>query len=541
MGVSPRTPEFGVAAVTTGSTRTAILVGLAAAALHVALRPDILATLGTLYDDIVYLTLGKALAEGHGYRSIHLVGAPVHVKFPPLLPLSYAAFWSLTGTLKGAVYGAYSLSMLHLAGGVAALWLYGRAMGIRWWLLAILAVGPLLLLRTVRYFAGAVSEPWFLFGWAASLLLVDRLGSKKSHGFPRREALLMGLVLGASVLARTQAVVLIPAILVAMLLRRIQGHLIAITAAGAVVPIAIWKWMHGRMMAAGPVSMSLDQSSYMEWMIGESFAETLTSLSIAAKVNLPAYLQHASNLLVGWASWKGQTLVIVGATLALIGMALTVRKRPELTLSILAVVTVLLFWPFNQTRFLTTLLPIGGVAAAYALDRGYGLLPPRVRQGVIVGSALFVFALGMVNMGIRRTTYAYQASEGSLPVGIAAASDWIESNTAADDYILADYSGVYFLRTGRMTSIGLPEQPFTLPSVLIPEGRYLAQRLLADSVDYVIDARPSEARIGPQIEAVRQRCPDVLHPLDPLPRGELSPTYYSVTRDEACLVPLANQ
>ena len=38
---------------------------------------------GGFNDDAVYLALGRAIANGDGYRSIYLVGAPLHVKFPP--------------------------------------------------------------------------------------------------------------------------------------------------------------------------------------------------------------------------------------------------------------------------------------------------------------------------------------------------------------------------------------------------------------------------------------------------------------------------
>ena len=42
---------------------------------------------GTLADDGVYLAVGKALAEGLGYRNIHLVGSPLNTNYPPAVPL----------------------------------------------------------------------------------------------------------------------------------------------------------------------------------------------------------------------------------------------------------------------------------------------------------------------------------------------------------------------------------------------------------------------------------------------------------------------
>ena len=519
---------------------SAVAAGLVVAALHLLLRPDILATVGTLYDDVVYLSLGKAIAEGEGYRSIHLVGAPVQAKFPPVLPLSYAGLWRLTDSFVGTVYGAYTLSMLMLAAGTFALWRVGQRLGALWWLLAFLALGPLLLLRTLRYFAGAVSEPWLLLGWAASLVWVSRLGEEDEAGSHRNTALLLGLTLSATVLVRTQAVVLVPACLLALLIRRVAFKWIGVATVVTAVPLAIWRIRHGRMMARGPVSDSLDQSPYLEWMIGDSPAATLETLVRTAAVNIPAYFEHLQLIVVGWTSWKAALVVVACGLLALLGSVLSARRHPELLLTILAVVGVLAVWPFNQARFLTTLLPMCGLTAAVGASFLYERVPGNLRVGSALALAVLTLMLVRVNLARRASTYAFQASEGSLPVGMAHASQWILDNTDPDDHIFADYSGTYFLRTGRLTSIGLPEQPFTIPSVLAPGGRYLARRILADSVDYVVDARPAEQRIGPQVDALKQRCPEAIRPVPPIPTGDdPSPRYYQVTRDEDCLVPLS--
>jgi hypothetical protein len=73
----------------------AVVAALLVLCVYVALRPDPVRSLGTMYDDVVYVSLAKAIATGQGYHSIHLVGAPVHEKFPPGVPLVYALAWRL--------------------------------------------------------------------------------------------------------------------------------------------------------------------------------------------------------------------------------------------------------------------------------------------------------------------------------------------------------------------------------------------------------------------------------------------------------------
>src|SRR5947207_1431698 len=50
---------------------------------------------GGFYDDGIYVSLAKALAEGHGYRNIHLPGAMVSVHYPPLYPVLLAILFRL--------------------------------------------------------------------------------------------------------------------------------------------------------------------------------------------------------------------------------------------------------------------------------------------------------------------------------------------------------------------------------------------------------------------------------------------------------------
>src|SRR4029453_9699302 len=91
------------------------------------------AVVGRLDDCVVYLSVGKSIAEGHGYRSAQLVGTPVHAKFPPLLPAIYALGWLTFGALEAVASMALWLNIV-----VAS-----KSAGVLWWLARReLAVGP---------------------------------------------------------------------------------------------------------------------------------------------------------------------------------------------------------------------------------------------------------------------------------------------------------------------------------------------------------------------------------------------------------------
>src|SRR5438876_495251 len=96
----------------------AVAAGLVVGAVHLLFRLSSEFLVGALNDDGVYVTLGKAIAEGAGYRSIHLVGAPVQVKYPPGFPLLLAIPWRLAGSL-GAVRATVAVLNLAAAGAPA--------------------------------------------------------------------------------------------------------------------------------------------------------------------------------------------------------------------------------------------------------------------------------------------------------------------------------------------------------------------------------------------------------------------------------------
>src|SRR5688500_3536219 len=51
------------------------------------------AQMGFTHDDGVYTIAGKALAQGKGFKLLHVVGEPSQVKYPFLFPLLLAPIW----------------------------------------------------------------------------------------------------------------------------------------------------------------------------------------------------------------------------------------------------------------------------------------------------------------------------------------------------------------------------------------------------------------------------------------------------------------
>jgi hypothetical protein len=120
----------------------------------------------------------------------------------------------------------------------------------------------------------------------------------------------------------------------------------------------------------------------------------------------------------------------------------------------------------------------------------------------------------------------------------AEVTEWVRVHTPADARVMTELGGAIYLRTGRVTVIGVPEEPFTGPTVLLPAGRYLAERLLADGVTHVVAWAHMGRVLMAQVDAVQRACPGVLEQLPPYPPdGTRSPARYFrvASGGEACL------
>jgi hypothetical protein len=532
-------------------SRRRLLVEAAVAVLlvlsvYVALRPDPVRSLGTMYDDVVYVSLAKAIATGQGYHSIHLVGAPVHEKFPPGVPLVYALAWRITGSLDGTLWLGLWLTIGAVALGAGFLFWYSRSsLGNGLVLTAVLVLVPVLLQRSIRYYAGAVSEPWYLLTWAAALILASALRSYAGAP-PRRgdlTAIGLGLVLAASVLFRAQAIVLIPAILIALLLRRVTWRPAAITAAASLVPVLAWRVWLAREVAVGPRTTQMDQIPYTSWIpLGDPGA-LARFIKTTIVTNIPAYSALSGRVLVGWDSWKAQLLFLAATVAAAFGCWLLRRRRPELVLSLVATVAVVMLWPFTQDRFVIATLPFAGLAAAYGVGRALERTPGWASRASLTLAALA--ALYMWQSTPRQVLLALRdpVARDTLVIAplfqqrSAEVVDWVRVNTSPDDRILADAAGGIYLKTGRRTSIAMPEEPFTDRRAFVQPGRYIAERILADSVSVVVLWRNKSLALARQLHFVEVRCPGTFKPLDPIMSTSepLFVNYFGVQRNEACL------
>ena len=539
---APSAPALGPASarrVFLEAVAVAIVVCLGLLALRL---PRELVLPGAFNDDGVYLSLGKAIASGQGYRSIHLVGAPVHVKFPPGLPLVYAVLWRLLGGLRAVAAAAAELSIFVTALASAVIWGIGRArLAIPAAPLAVLAVGPLLLDAAVQYYTLPITEPWYVLGWATALLvcLTMRDGAPDAR---LGTAALLGLAIGATALFRTQVLPLLPAVLIALLADR-RPREAAVALATALLPLLAWSLVLGRLRAGEPVSTLPDEAGYLAWFplhdpraLAGFLARTVVFNARIYAIGIGTYLSALPPLGIA----IGVGFVALGAA----GAVRLGRTGLALSLSVAGTLAMLLVWPSLQDRLMLPVLPFIGLLAAAAVApawRGGHRQLQRVAFGGVVAVAAIV---GVQQVHGRQEAFRllregrapdFRSPTWFLPVNsrtIAATSSWILGHTRLEDRVLVSMPSGVYLHTGREAVTSTPTESNEARSVFAVPGDFLVRRIADDGVTIVVLESP-QARLARDVAEVARRCPDALV-ADEEPGF---PVYYRVA-DRACVARL---
>ncbi len=514
-------------------------VALVVAVVHVVFRLSAGFLFGVFDDDGVYVALGKSIAQGTGYHSIHLAGAPVQVRYPPGLPLLLAIPWALGGSLSAVRSAIDVLHVLVTAVGAGLIWWIGRRdCRISPWPLAICAVSPFVLDATIQFYNLPLTEPYLVLGWAAALALVT---GEPSPG----RAAVVGVVLAATTLFRAAGIALVPAILMALALDRRWRALVA-CAASSLIPLAAWAGLRAMWVAAGPVaSVSLpDDRGYWQWLGADSPVALAGYTARTMGTNAVEYVFDLARYLV---SIQAVGVIIVGAAiLAAVAAGIRLRRtHPALVLTVLCATALTLSWPFAQARLFLPLLPFIGLLVASCVNAGVRRASPAMGWAVNGFLALVAIAATWRQVELRGAAErAYQT--GTLPSVedrsptitlsfrsrfIFQVATWIAQHTAPQDRIMVQAPAGVFLYSGRRTVSAIPTESPLGPSVFDIPGRYLTERILTDSVTVVVWT-PATVALGLDIESLRTRCPQVLAriPVTPEP-----PVYYRVNRDVDCL------
>jgi hypothetical protein len=534
-----------VGGIVASHRREAVVVGLVVAVTYWIAKLSIPHVLGGFGDDAVYVALGKAIASGQGYRSLYAAGQPVHLKYPPGLPLLLALVWIVGRSLPIVTWLAGSLSVLASATAAGLIWWIGRSrLGLHPAVALVCALGPFLMDAAIIYFSLPISEPYFVLGWAVTLVLYDRLRKHSSAQL----SIALGLTVAATTLVRTEAVAILAGLLLAMLIDRVSWRTVATFLAVALTPLLLWAWVHAHLIAAGPVSTQPDELPYTAWLSVHSPGEALKLAVAALRFNWPVYWIWMAPYISEYRP-AGIAVLAVCLALSLAGGIVARRRQTALWCTTLGSAAVVLLWPWPQDRFVFGFLPFAGLLGGVAIRQVVEHTTARVR--VLTYAALVLFAGGILARQVAVRQLAYLPLNAQTILGapypgqfiagntsfISMVSQWVRQHAVPADRVLVESPAAIYLYTGHQAVAASPAQSAIAPDVYERPGHYLASRILDDGVTLVVLIDPVHP-LARDVATLYRRCPGVLEYLGRAAYWWAGPSqayFYRVAKADGCV------
>ncbi len=404
-------------------------------------------SLTTANDDATYVLLSRSLRDG-GYNSIHLVGAPVHTKYPPVFPVLLAGVSAVAGESIDAFLA------VNIALSVAALALIFAVT--RRLFPPVVAFGALAMAASNPSLHGTsgtvMSEPAFLALIALTVWMLSRVP------LTTRSIALACACATLAALARTVGATLVLAVLAFLLLERrwrsaaVYAGVIALAVVGASL------WLRSRAMpelAADYITDALTTGT-------QTSPNPVTLLAGRVVANAP---QYAATLLSVFSfPTIGGTIIdnLLWLAITCVGLAagllLLWRRWRIVPLFALIYGALLLAWPWVIGRFVVPLLPllaVAFVAGTYALLERWGSRPAFA---VVMALVAIITITGFTRAALRVATRSQCEREQAMlapscfnadQLSFFAAARYVGDHTPSSAIVMSAYEGTFFYLANR--------------------------------------------------------------------------------------------
>ncbi|HSL71073.1 MAG TPA: hypothetical protein VK864_12585, partial [Longimicrobiales bacterium] len=310
---------------------------------------------GTIQDDATYVILAKSLASGEGYRQLNLPGAPRVTHYPPGYPLFLAGLWRIWPDFpNNIVVFKYANAFLLALAALGAYAFARKRMQLNAATAGVAALAGTACVLVLYVSSVVLSEALFLALLFPGLLAADDAVRKGTVP----AAVAAGALGGVLALVRTIGIALVPAVVLALVLRKRWGAAVAAlaTSIGVLAPWQIWANAHARDI---PDVVSAKYGGYLSWMVsgyregGWDFAQGVLARNGADLQRLLDYL------VLPVTSSSLRTIAFrVFLVILLIGLTWLVRRAPAAVLFVLSYAAIVLLWPFEVIRFVMAGFPL---------------------------------------------------------------------------------------------------------------------------------------------------------------------------------------
>lgn len=479
---------------------------------------------GVFWDDGVYLITARALANGEGYRFLHLPGAPPAVHYPPGWPAILAVAWKLFPTFPGNLGVFAFINVILAAAGAALACAYG---------ITRLGLNPLLALVATVLFALTLpvmvldsvlfAEPAFLVLAVLTIVAADRAVDRGGW----RAACLAGAVAGAAMLVRSTGVVLIPAIAIALAVagRRREAGVALATSLALILPWQLWSAAASAELAE---PLRGNYGPYFPWLADAVRDQGTGFLFGVMRQNFASLLRSMAVVFFPEANRELRPLLVVLlATVTGLGLVLMWKRAKTLALFLVAYACLVMVWPYAPDRFAWGVWPLAGLVLATGAHGAWSLArrrelptPARISAWSALGIAV-IAAGGLAFYSARGSSRGWvNVAQRSNDRRLMPIVDWVNANTPPTAVIACDGEPFVHLHTGRKVvpvHVLSPDE-YLAGTPLEQAAGDLRALIVAGRADFVVlSAGAGELDAAPLLGA-GTAFPRIL-PLDTLPGG----------------------
>jgi len=411
---------------------------------------------GVYHDDGIYVSTGKSLASGDGYRLINLPNSPPQTKYPPLYALILALIWKLWPAFPNNLM-AMQLTTLFMASlSVGISYYYISSFGYATRLIALLAG---LLTATSHFFLyfGTIPLTEAPFGLFLSLALLKLEDFIRISSSSLVQKLLLAFLITVPFLTRSIGIVLIPISITFLFLKRRPFWVIAFVCTLIISAWFIWTTMQFRQ--TNPIITYYTNYSAWWWQYIEIGTQTkiigLNLLYLFYGIVTSGLTPISGLFLSNTKLWP---LCIPFGIIVFIGIILGVRKQQVLPCFLSAYLFIILIWPWPPLRFIVPVLVfllvylLKGTWVLY--ERIWNLKDKRIFAfiggGILVlGNLWQTYQVASFNNKMHYpSTIAYYRNYIAWP-SFLNMFNWIKANTELHDIIASPFDSMVYLYTGR--------------------------------------------------------------------------------------------
>ena len=449
---------------------------------------------GVCHDDGIYVSTGKALSQGYGYRLISLPGCPLQSKCPFIYPLLLGIIWKLWPSFPDNLV---IMQFLNLCFGAATVGLsYIYLVRFNYFSRGIAFVAGLLCATSTQflYFATiALSEMLFALFTILMMFALEQQLCVKSNN--RLSQLLLGVILALPFLTRAIGFVFIPIALLGLYLSNRPIRWVALGVTLMALPWTLWMILVPK-IGQSPAATSW-YISYLSWwrhtfgfsFMGQIFLFNFLGIACGCVQIGMTFFRNVFQL----SGWSIPIVALFWSTATLDAWRQIGRQR-ILSYLLFGYLTIVVLWPWSPFRYLIPIMPfllaylLGGIwktVQKYSSSLGIRILAASALGMVTLANLGSVYKIAKLN---ERTSYPQLLGLIDNPVAWSSYQKlfrWIKTHTEPTDVVAYGLDPMIYLYTGRQAF-----RPFVMRPGEMFYGQKFPAIMLEEQISYLSVYRP---------------------------------------------------